>query len=212
MTAGTKANHFWTLAMVLDNAKAPKRSVEMYKNTSRNLSDLEQFKRGQQVMSADRARRYVFYDEMARLRAFWKRRFDADRSDIVTNYSHLLLAVMTLQPPIRAEIADMTLWTRRGFPPQSKKPATEAVAAPAATTQNYLFRRAKRDPWAYWINSDKMTEREKRRRGDQYITPHIPLDSDLARRISASTGTDDDATLSSIVDDRLQPPESTSSR
>ena len=47
MTAGTKANHFWTLAMVLENAKAPKRSVEMYKNRSRTLSDLEQFKRGQ---------------------------------------------------------------------------------------------------------------------------------------------------------------------
>lgn len=138
-------------------------------------------------ISESRRQNFVLFSEFSRLREEYKKLWEANPTNNKLHIIYLMLAISTLQPPLRGDYADMNIWkTKRKVP---------------SNDENYIFQKKGDDIWWVRINHDKMTERQKRKaekKDKEYIPTEIPLSDPLWKKVSGSDESLDDVIKKSL--------------
>jgi hypothetical protein len=135
--------------------------VELYRKKSDDLRDSS-------VFSAERRGKYIFYDELVAMALQSRDRWLANKSDKKLHQNWLILAINTLQPPLRADTYSMKIW-RQGDPSDHLPLIKDGKSIPI----NYIRRNIQTGKWKYILNHDKMTDRQKRKNPQVWVRPAI---------------------------------------
>lgn len=141
-TLGTKRTYYSTMT-VFYKRNGNERTAKIFQKRTKELAEELQDIKEDQELAGDRLKNFVVFQDIVAKREGYKQLFKDDPKDNKVNLQYLILALYTLQPPIRSDYEDMMI--KRGPKPKSD-------------TENYLWFNSRKKRWVVLLNNDKVSK------------------------------------------------------